>query len=230
MAQDKGSAKAFGYIRTSSATNAGSDKDSEKRQRVAVEAYAHAQGIDIADWYCDPAVSGADPVESRPGFADMLDRLMSNGVRTIIVENSSRFARDLMVQEIGYRLLIERGIALIAADSPASFTDDTPTASLIRQVLGAVAQFEKSMLVAKLRGARDRKSREMGRRIEGGAGGIDAALGAKIKRLTKTRSGKARSLREIATELQRLGVVNPVTGRPYTHAGVAKALKRAATD
>jgi DNA invertase Pin-like site-specific DNA recombinase len=221
---------AFGYIRTSSATNAGSDKDSEKRQRVAIETYAQTAGFEIKDWFCDPAVSGADPVESRPGFADMLDRLMSNGVRTIIVENASRFARDLMVQEIGYRLLTDRGIALIAADSPASFTDDTPTASLIRQVLGAVAQFEKSMLVAKLRGARDRKSREMGRRIEGGAGGIDAALGNKIKRLKKTRTGKTRSLREIAAELERLGVVNPVTGKPYTHAGIAKALKRATAD
>lgn len=222
--------KAFGYIRTSSATNTGSDKDSDKRQRAAIETYARSAGVEIIDWYCDPAVSGADPVESRPGFAAMLERLLSNGVRTIIVENASRFARDLMVQEIGYRLLTDRGIALVAADSPSSFTDDTPTAALIRQVLGAVAQFEKSMLVAKLRGARDRKSQSLGKRIEGGVGGIDHALSAKIKRLTKTRSGKPRSLREIATELERQGVVNPVTGRPYTHAGVSKALKRAETD
>lgn len=222
--------KAYGYIRTSSATNAGSDKDSDKRQRAAVQTFAQSAGIEIVDWYCDPAVSGADPVESRPGFAAMLERLLSNGVHTIVVENASRFARDLMVQEIGHRMLTDRGIALIAADSPASFTDDTPTAALIRQVLGAVAQFEKSMLVAKLRGARDRKSHSLGRRIEGGAGGIDAALSAKIKRLTKTRSGQRRSLREIAAELERQSVVNPATGRPYTHAGIAKALKRGETD
>jgi hypothetical protein len=35
--------------------------------------------------------------------------------------------------------------------------DETPTAVLIRQVLGAVAQFEKQALVAKLRKARERK-------------------------------------------------------------------------
>jgi hypothetical protein len=58
-----------------------------------------------------------------------------------------------------------RGIDLIAADSPSSFLDDTPTARLIRQVLGAVSEFEKAMLVAKLRGARDRK-RQAGMKVE----------------------------------------------------------------
>jgi len=41
--------------------------------------------------------------------------------------------------------------------------DDDPTRVLIRQVLGAVAQFEKSVIVAKLRAARVRKRRETGR-------------------------------------------------------------------
>ena len=54
---------------------------------------------------------------------------MSNGVSTIIVENASRFARDLIVQETGHEMLKARGIDLIAADSPASFVADTPTAT-----------------------------------------------------------------------------------------------------
>jgi hypothetical protein len=40
------------------------------------------------------------------------------------------------------------------ADNPSSFIDDTPTAVLVRQVLGAIAQFDKAMTVSKLRGAR----------------------------------------------------------------------------
>jgi DNA invertase Pin-like site-specific DNA recombinase len=66
------------------------------------------------------------------------------------VETASRFARDLMVQEVGYAMLTERGIELIAADSPQSFIEDTPTARLIRQVLGAVSEFDKAMTVAAL--------------------------------------------------------------------------------
>ena len=104
------------------------------------------------DEFYDPAVSGGDPVESRAGFIAMLKRIEGNGVRTIIVETASRFARDLMVQEVGYAMLTERGIELIAADSPQSFIEDTPTARLIRQVLGAVSEFDKAMTVAKLRG------------------------------------------------------------------------------
>ena len=49
------------------------------------------------------------------------------------------------------------GVILIATDNPDAFLDETPTAVMIRQVLGAVAQFEKAALVAKLRGARERK-------------------------------------------------------------------------
>jgi len=45
-----------------------------------------------------------------------------------------------------------RGIELIAADDPGSFLDDTPTAKLVRQVLGAISEFEKAMVVAKARG------------------------------------------------------------------------------
>ena len=45
-----------------------------------------------------------------------------------------------------------RGIELMAADDPGSFLDDTPTAKLVRQVLGAISEFEKAMVVAKARG------------------------------------------------------------------------------
>jgi hypothetical protein len=49
--------------------------------------------------------------------------------------DANRFARDLMVQEVGFKMLRDRGIDLIAADSPHAFVDDGPTSKLIRQVL-----------------------------------------------------------------------------------------------
>jgi hypothetical protein len=57
---------------------------------------------------------------------------------------------------------IVKDIEIVAADSPTAFVDDTPTATFVRQVLGAVAQLDKAMTVAKLRGARERKRRENG--------------------------------------------------------------------
>jgi hypothetical protein len=46
---------------------------------------------------------------------------------------------------VGHAKLRERGIDLIAADNPGSFIDDTPTAKLVRQVLGATSGFSKAM-------------------------------------------------------------------------------------
>src|SRR5229473_4995954 len=154
-------------MRTSSATNVGEGKDSEPRQRAAIGAFAEKAGYVIADddWYYDAAVRGADSIESREGFIAMLARIESNGVRTIIVETANRFARDLMVQEVGFDMLKKAGITLIAADSPAAFLDDGPTSKLIRQILGAVAEFEKASMVAKLKGARDRKRRATGKKV-----------------------------------------------------------------
>ena len=103
------------------------------------------------------AVSGADPIAERPGFKAMLERIASNGVRCILVESPDRFARDLTVQLTGHDFLKSLGVSLIPATAPDFFTEDTPTAVLVRQVLGAIAQFEKTSLVAKLRAARDRK-------------------------------------------------------------------------
>ncbi len=64
--------EAVAYFRTSSATNVGADKDSEKRQRAAIEAYAKAAGVAIVETFYDAAVSGADAIDERPGFAAML--------------------------------------------------------------------------------------------------------------------------------------------------------------
>ena len=47
------------------------------------------------------------------------------------------------VQLAGHYMLRARGIDLIPASSPTFFVEDTPTAVLVRQVLGAVAQFER---------------------------------------------------------------------------------------
>jgi DNA invertase Pin-like site-specific DNA recombinase len=218
---------AVGYLRTSSASNVGADKDSEKRQRAAIEAFATRAGIEIVAWHYDAAVSGADPIDTRPGFAAALERIASNGVRTIIVETANRFARDLIVQETGFRMLRGQGVELIAADSPGSFLEDTPTAALIRQVLGAVAQFEKAALVAKLKGARDRKRRDTGR-CEGRKGHRevrpDVVAEAKRLRRASPKTGERRSLRDVAAELAAKGHLN-ANGRPYNAKSVRAMLK-----
>ena len=220
---DRELVKAIAYFRTSSDTNVGTDKDSTERQRQAVVTYAKAAGYEIIAEYSDDGVKGADPVDQRPGFAAMMAHIAGNGVRTVIVETASRFARDLIVQEIGWKYLKNAGISLIAADSPEAFLDDTPTAVMMRQILGAVSQFEKAMLVAKLKGARDRK------KAAGGKGSgrntyeeRDAEMVALAKKLARYPvNGRRRSLREVAAELEAQGHLS-ATGKRFE----ATAVKR----
>jgi len=214
--------KASAYLRTSSAANVGADKDSDRRQREAIQAFAKRAGYELAGEFYDAAVSGADPIETRQGFAEMLQTIAGNGVRTIIVETANRFARDLMVQEVGFAKLRELGIELIAADSPNAFLDDGPTSKLIRQVLGAVAEFDKAMTVAKLRGARERKRRDLGK-CEGRKSHAErrpeAVLEAKRLRRASPLNGKRRSFRKISQELAAMGHLSS-RGTPFSASAV----------
>jgi DNA invertase Pin-like site-specific DNA recombinase len=66
-----------------------------------------------------------------------------------------RLARDLMVQETIIGDMRKRGLTLVSVHEPDLLQDD-PTRTLLRQMMGAIAQYEKAMLVLKLRGARNR--------------------------------------------------------------------------
>ena len=216
---------AVAYLRTSSATNVGPDRDSDKRQRAAIVAFARRAGFTLVDEFYDAAVSGADPVDQRQGFAQMLQRLASNGAKTIIVESPDRFARDLAVQLAGHDMLKGLGISIIPASAPDFFTEDTPTAVLVRQVLGAIAQFEKASSVAKLAAARKRK-REREGRCEGRKPLTETrpevvALARKLRR-RKPKGGQL-SLRGIASELAARGFINE-RGNPYAAKSIASML------
>jgi DNA invertase Pin-like site-specific DNA recombinase len=149
--------QAVAYLRTSSAANVGPDKDSDKRQREAIRAFAKRDRWEIVAEYYDADVSGADPIESRPGFSALLDRIEGNGVRTVLVEDASRFARQLIVQEAGIIALIERGVRVLTASSDDLTATEDPFKVAMRQIAGVFAQLEKARLVAKLKAARDRK-------------------------------------------------------------------------
>jgi DNA invertase Pin-like site-specific DNA recombinase len=133
--------------------------DSDTRQRAAIEAYAASCGMTVAAEFYDDAVPGTDPIEIRRGFAEMIERCAADGVNVILVENASRFARDLIVQELGLRTLGEMGVEVVPCDAPQYFREnaDNPSMRLVRKVLGAVPEYEKSALVIKHRGARMRK-------------------------------------------------------------------------
>lgn len=225
MAKQSNCTEAVAYLRTSSAANVGADKDSDQRQRSAIAAFAKSRRFAVVDEFNDAAVSGADPIDSRPGFAALLDRIEGNGIRTVIVEDASRFARDLIIQELGILALIRRGVRVLTAAGDDLTDTSDPSRVMMRQIAGSFAQYEKCRLVSKLRAARDRK-RAAGK-CEGrkSHAEINPDLVSEAKRLRRrSPKGHRRSLREVAAELARLGYVNGAS-RPFSPSSVKSMLE-----
>lgn len=155
--------KAYSYLRVSGKGQVAGD--GFPRQREAIARYARRHGITIAEEFRDEGISGTRELGSRPGLAALLDRLENNGVRMVLIERADRLARDLLVGEVilgQFRKLRVRVIDASGTNLSAD-DDDDPTRTLIRQVLGAVSQFEKSVVVLKLRAARERMRLRTGR-------------------------------------------------------------------
>jgi DNA invertase Pin-like site-specific DNA recombinase len=220
MARKRNPVQAVGYVRTSSAANVGDGKDSEPRQRRAIARFAKASGFEVVEWFNDPAVSGADPIESRPGFAALLNRIDGNGVRVVLVEDASRFARDLMAQELGIGVLIKLGMRVLTASGDDLTETNDHMKVAMRQIAGTFAQLEKARLVAKLKAARDRK-RELAGKCEGRksyAEGMPATVA-----LAKQLHAQGLSLRKISAALAEQGHVT-ASGKPHVASAVQKML------
>lgn len=152
--------KAFAYLRVSGKGQV--DGDGFTRQGEAIKKYAATHDVKIAKVFREEGVSGTTDMDDRPALQEMLLAMLSNGVKIVIIERLDRVARDLMVQEAIIGDLRKRGIELISTEEP-DLCSDEPTRVLLRQFMGAVAQYEKTMIVLKLRGARQRMRAKNGR-------------------------------------------------------------------
>lgn len=209
---------ACAYYRTSSTSGVNKPdeieaelKDSHERQRLAVEIYAARAGYEIVGEYYDKGVSGTVHNMDRPEFTRMVDYIEGNGARVVLVETASRFARDLLVQLIGHQYLKDKGIELVPVDAPTYFTDENETAELIRNVLGAVSQFEKKANWRRMHAGRMRKKER-----EGWCGGQRRVPAAHIAyALAHKKAAPSLSYRQISSLLADQGFVQQKSGRPY---------------
>jgi len=152
--------KAFAYLRVSGKGQVSGD--GFPRQLTAIKGYAVAHNLRIVHTYREEGVSGAVESMDRPAWSELMAALHADGVRAIIIEKLDRLARDLMVQETVIAELHKYGFELISVQEPDLMAKD-PTRVLVRQMLGAVAQYDKTQIVLKLRGARMRKRNSEGR-------------------------------------------------------------------
>jgi DNA invertase Pin-like site-specific DNA recombinase len=222
-------AKAIAYLRVSGQGQI--DGDGFARQREAITRFAKAGRYTVVEEYRDEGVSGTRELENRPGLAAILDRVESNGVHVVLIERADRLARDLMVSEVILQKFRDAGARVLTADGQELTADDDPTRRLIRQVLAAVAEYDKTVTVLKLRAARQRiRAREgrcEGRKPFGERPGEHQALELMKQLRRKTPKQPRRSYAEIANELNARQVPTR-TGAPWQARTVYGILTRGA--
>jgi DNA invertase Pin-like site-specific DNA recombinase len=233
MARKTTITEAVSYLRCSGLGQV--DGDTWDRQKAAIQKYARTHGMAVVDEFRDAGVSGAKDLDSRPGLAALIDRIESNGVRIVLVENATRLARDLMVSEVILQQLTSVGCKVVAADSGMDLTADTddPTRRLIRQVLGAVAEFDRRVTVLKLRAARER-IRGRGKRCEGrkpfGSRPGEAIALERIRELHRKPNGRRRrSLRAIC-EILNAEAMPTRTGKHWHPQVLKRIVQRGFTE
>jgi len=219
--------KAFAYRRVSGRSQAADHRDGLPRQEAAIRRYAAAHDLEVVRVFTEPGVSGTAESADRPAWVAMLAEIMANGVKTIIIEKLDRLARDLMVQEHIVSDLRRRGVKLLSVCEPDLLEDD-PTRKMLRQIVGAIAEYEKSMLVAKLAASRKR-IRDTGKRCDGRkpygqhpAYPGEAAVAARMR----TMRASGATLEQIAAALNS-DAVAPRRGKCWHPSAVRLVLMRA---
>lgn len=152
--------RAFGYVRVSSAGQGGEERDGIPRQKAAIRKHAVANNVRIVHWFED-TVSGKKDLENRPALQELMTALHGNGTKLVLIEKLDRLARDLMIQESIIADFRRNGFELVSVTEPDMCSDD-PTRKLLRQMLGAFAEYECTMISLKLKGARLRAAAKRG--------------------------------------------------------------------
>jgi DNA invertase Pin-like site-specific DNA recombinase len=151
----------FGYLRVSSLGQI--EGDGFPRQRETILKFAAANGYEIVRWFEEEGVSGT--IADRPALGDLMVALDGGEVHTVMIEKLDRIARDILIQESIVQSLQHQGFDLVSVMEPDLCVAD-PSRKLMRQIMGAFAEYDREMIVLKTRAARER-IRKSGRRCEG---------------------------------------------------------------
>jgi len=140
--------------------------DTWDRQQSVILKYATPNNYEVVKEFRDEGVTGKMELEGRGGLSACIEYVREHNIKVVLIEDSTRLARDMIVAEVVIREFQKIGVRVISASGGVDLTegdDSNPTAKLIRQILAAVSEFERCCINLKLKGARDRKRESTGR-------------------------------------------------------------------
>ena len=137
--------QAIGYVRVST----DEQHTGPKAQRDALARWAQANGAELVAVFEDLGISGAAPLDARPGLLSALEALTPGAV--LVVAKRDRLARDMMSAAMVERMAERSHARIVSSDGVGN--GDSPEALLMRRMVDAFAEYERSLIRARTRAA-----------------------------------------------------------------------------
>ncbi len=124
------------YVRVSS------EEQNTAAQERALREYVQRRGWKLQQIYRDQGISGAS--SNRPALNELLKACRRGSVDVVVVWKFDRFARSLKQLMSGLEMCRALGIDFVSVTEAVDTS--LPAGELVFQMIGAVAQFERSLI------------------------------------------------------------------------------------
>jgi DNA invertase Pin-like site-specific DNA recombinase len=146
--------KVIGYTRVSAAEQV--EGFGLTVQRKAITDHCKENGLRLIEVFSDEGGSGSNGLDARRGLSEVLAVVESDMVSGLVVYRLDRLARDLVLQETLMARMRKAGVEVLSVTEPDIDSDDA-TRVLVRQVLGAIAQYERALIRSRMAAGRAAK-------------------------------------------------------------------------
>ena len=168
------------------------DQHPEMQQKELVE-YVKRRGWSLHKIYCDKGVSGAK--ERRPALDELLEDCRRKRVGIVVVWKFDRFARSL--KQLLNALELFRTLDIGFVSCTEAIDTSLPRGEMLFQIIGAIAQWERSLIVERVRTGLE-FARSQGKRL--GRPPLRELTPEEVAKLRKERKRTKATFRTLATK------------------------------